>query len=185
MLTLKSTLLTERRLADNNQRRFYKHLKGTVGLGGRKARSEQFIIDEEGTLLRGKVRIRKRWGGFFQTLLNKSPNLDLTITSLFQQRPSPPSLGDEPTMDDMTGVIRGMPNWKAVGPDSLPAEVLKLDHPEFIRHFHGLLVNVWKRETSPSSGNMPPSKSSIKRRMILTATTTEGFRSLPAKAKNS
>ena len=21
--------------------------------------------------------------------------------------------GDEPTMDDMTGVIRGMPNWKA------------------------------------------------------------------------
>ena len=43
-----------------------------------------------------------------------------------------PSLGDEPTMDDMTGVIRGMPNRKAVGPDSLPAKV-KLDHPEFIR----------------------------------------------------
>ena len=39
-------------------------------------------------------------------------------------------------------VIRGMPNWKAVGPDALPAEVLKLDHPEFIRHFHNLLVNV-------------------------------------------
>ena len=34
----------ERLLADNDQRGFYKHLKGTVGLGGRKARSEQFII---------------------------------------------------------------------------------------------------------------------------------------------
>ena len=68
--------------------------------------------------------------------------LDLTITALFPQRPLAPSLVVEPTMDDMMAVIRGMPNWKAVGPDALPAEVLKLDHPEFIRHFHNLLVNV-------------------------------------------
>ena len=44
---------TERLLADNDQRGFYKHLKGTVGLDGRKARSEQFIRDEDGTLLPG------------------------------------------------------------------------------------------------------------------------------------
>ena len=49
----------------------------------------------------------------------------------------------------MTGVTRGMPNWKAVGPDSLPAEPLKLDHPEFIRCFHILLVNV-------ENGRRPP-----------------------------
>ena len=35
-------------------------------------------------------------------------------------------------MDDLTRVIRGMPSWKVVGPGPLPAEVLKLDHPEFI-----------------------------------------------------
>ena len=82
-------------------------------------------------------------GGFFQTPLNKKPpKLDQTITALFPQRPVAPSLGVEPTMDGMTGVIRGMPNLKAVGPDSLPAEVLKLDHPEFIRYFQNLLVNV-------------------------------------------
>ena len=52
---------TERLLADNDQQGFYKHLKGTVGLGGRKARSEQFM-DEDGTLLRDKVRIRERRG---------------------------------------------------------------------------------------------------------------------------
>ena len=81
--------------------------------------------------------------GFFQTLLNKkSPKLDLTITVLFPQRPLAPSLGVEPTMDDMTGVIRGMPNWKAVGPDSLSAEAVKIDPPEFIRYFHNLLVDV-------------------------------------------
>ena len=96
------------------------------------------------------MRIHKRWRGFFQTLLNKkSPILDLTTTVLLTQRPLAPSLGVEPTMDDILGVIRGMPNWKAVGPDFLPAEVLKLDHPEFIRYFHNLLVNVW------STGEVP------------------------------
>ena len=143
---------TERTLADNDQRGFYKHLKGTVGLGGRKARSEQFIMDENRKLVRDKVRIRKRWGGFFQTLLNrKSPKLDLTITIVFPQRPLAPSLGVEPTMDDMMGVIRGMPNWNAVGPDSLPAEVLKLDHPEFIRYFHNVLCQCAEHWRSPST----------------------------------
>ena len=97
---------TQRLLADNDQRGFYKHLKGTVGLGDRKARSEQPIMDEDGTPLRDKMRIRKRWR-FFQTLLNKkSPKLDLTITVLFPQRPLAPSLGVAPTMDDMMGVMQ-------------------------------------------------------------------------------
>ena len=52
-------------------------------------------------------------------------------------------------MDDMMGEIRGRPNWKAVGPDSLPAEVLKLDRPKFIRYFHNLLVNVWRTGEVP------------------------------------
>ena len=52
-------------------------------------------------------------------------------------------------MDDRTGVIRGMPSWKAVGPDSLPAELLKLDHPELIRCFHNLLVDVWRTGDVP------------------------------------
>ena len=51
---------TERLLADNDQRGFYKHLKGTVGLDSRKARSEQFIMDEDGTLVKDKVRILER-----------------------------------------------------------------------------------------------------------------------------
>ena len=102
------------------------------GLGGRKARSEQFIMGEDGRLLKDKVPILDRWAGYFGTLQNtKSPKLDPTISGLFPQRPLAPSLGDEPIMDGMTAVIRGMPNWKTVGPDSLPAELLKIDHPEF------------------------------------------------------
>ena len=104
-------------------------------------------MDDDGTLLKDKVRILERWAGYFGTLLNtKSPKLDPTISGLSPQRPLAPSLGDEPTMDDMKAVI---PNWKAVGPDSLPAEFLKIDHPEFIRYFHNLLVNVWRTGDVP------------------------------------
>ena len=151
MPTLKGTFAeTDGRLADNDQRGFYKHMKGTVRLDGRKARSEQFIMDEDDTLLKDKVRILERWAGYFVTLLNtKSRKLDPTISGLFPQRPLAPSLGDEPTMDDTTAVIRGMPNWKAAGPDSPPAELLKIDHPKFIRYFHNLLVNVWRTGDVP------------------------------------
>ena len=175
---------TERLLADNDQRGFYKHLKDTVGLVGRKARSEQFIMDEDGTMLKDKVRILERWAGYFGTLLNtKSPELDPNISGLFPQWPLAPSVGGEPTMDGMTKVIRGMPNWKAVGPDSLPAELLKIENPEFIRYFDNLLVNVCERETSLSSGKMQPLRSFVKRGIALIATSTEGFRLLPIQAK--
>ena len=48
---------TEIFLADIDQRGFYKHLEGTVELEGRNARSDQFVRDEDSTLLRDKVRI--------------------------------------------------------------------------------------------------------------------------------
>ena len=48
---------TERLLAENGQRGFYKYLKCTIRLGGRKAGSEQSIMDEDDTLLSDKVRI--------------------------------------------------------------------------------------------------------------------------------
>ena len=83
---------TIRLLADNDQRGFYKHLKGTVGLDSRKARSKQFIMDEDGTLPRDRVRNIDRGTVFFGTLpITKSPNLDPIISARFPQRPLAPS----------------------------------------------------------------------------------------------
>ena len=42
-----------------------------------------------------------------------------------------------------------MPNVKAVGPDSLPTELLKHDHAGFIGHLLHLLVNVWETGDVP------------------------------------
>ena len=85
-------------------------------------------------------------------------------------------------MDDMMGVIRDIPNWKAVGPDFLPAEVLNSTTLSLSGTFIIYLPICGEREKSPNSGKMRPSKSSTKRRIALTATTTEGFRLLPTQA---
>ena len=41
----------------------------------------------------------------------------------------------------MTEALEGMSNWKAVGPDGLPAELLKNDHLAFAKCFHNILVS--------------------------------------------
>ena len=107
-------------------------------------------MDEDGTLLKDKVRILEQWTRYFGTLLNtKSPKLDPTISGLFPQWPSAPSLGVEPTMDDLTALMRGVLIWRTVGPDSLPTELLKIDHTEFVRYFHNLIINVWRTGDAP------------------------------------
>ena len=101
-------------------------------------------LSRNDTLLRNRVRIREQWARFYHTLLNtESLKLDPAIIDLLPPRPLGVSLGVEPSVDEMTEIIKGMPSWKAVGPDGLPAELLKLDHPEFVHCFHSILVNVW------------------------------------------
>ena len=123
------------------------------------------------------------WFEILEFTDGKSPKLDLTITVLLPQQPLAPSLGVDPTMEDMMGVIRGMPNWKAVGPDSFPAQVLSSTTLSLSGTFIIYLSMCGEREKFPNSGKMRPSNSSIKRRVALTATTTEGFRLLPNQAK--
>lgn len=83
-------------------------------------------------------------------------------------------------MVDLTAVTRGTPNWKRVGLDSLPAGLLKVDHPESIRYNHNLLVNIGRR--SPAI-EMCDHQGLLKKRIALIATSTEGFRLLLIQAK--
>ena len=115
-----------------------------IRLEGTKVGSEQFNRDEDGTLSRDKMRIRERWAGFCHRLLNtKSLKLNTTIIDLLPPRPPKLSLNDELSMDEMTEALKGMPNWKAVGPDGLPPELLNIDQPAFAQCFQNILVNVW------------------------------------------
>ena len=109
--------------------------------------------DENGVLLRDKAEILQRWARFFSTLLNtKSPKLHPPIIEEVQQRPAAPTTGDSvplgsaPTLEETRRAIRGMHSWKAPGPDSLVAELLKIYEPAepiVLERFHDNLVEVW------------------------------------------
>ena len=87
----------------------------------------QCIRDEEGRLLRDKGRIRERWVRFFRSLLNsKSDMIDADTPKRLPQHPVVSALGIEPTEEEIATAMKAMANAKAVGPDGLPAELLKL-----------------------------------------------------------
>ena len=133
-------------------RGLFKHLKKSVGLGGRQSGGQQYVKDENGVLLKDKGEILQRWARFFSTLLNtKSPMLNPAIIEEVQQRPAAPTTGDSvplglaPTLEETRRAVREMHNWKASGPDSLVVE-LKIDEPAepiVFKRFHAILVEVW------------------------------------------
>ena len=57
------------------------------------------------------------------------------------------SLGDPPVVNETKHILKSMANGKAMGPDELPAELLKLglsdSSHEILLTFHGIIVAVW------------------------------------------
>ena len=115
--------------------------------------SSQYIRDEESIMLRDPGLILGRWARFFGTLLNsKSDKLRLDIIEELPQRPITHDLGVELTESELTGALRSMANAKAVGPDELPVELLKLgiNHdPTVLREFHRVIKLVWHQREVP------------------------------------
>ena len=56
----------------------------------------------------------------------KSPKLDPNIAEGLEQWPENTTLGNQPTMQELTDVIRSLANGKAVGPDGVPVELFKI-----------------------------------------------------------
>ena len=87
-----------------------------MNLEGKRDHNSQFIKDERGSLLRDVEVIPERWIRWFHTLLNnKSPNLDPNIAKGLEQWPENTTLGNQPTMQELTDAIRSLANGKAVG----------------------------------------------------------------------
>ena len=108
----------------------------------------QCVRDEEGTLLRDKGRIRERWVRFFRSLLNsKSDMLDADIPKRLPQHPVASALGVEPTEEEIATAMEAIKNAKAVGPDGLPAELLKFGLQQgrtILRELHRLTILIWR-----------------------------------------
>ena len=129
-------------------RGWYGHLKGGYKLHGKKLGGAQYIRDENGKLPRKLDEIRARWRRYFTSLLNTtSATLNRTIIEGLSQKPTALSLGDPPVVSETKKALISMANGKAMGPDELPAELLKLglsdSSREILLAFHDIIVAVW------------------------------------------
>ena len=116
----------ERQLHMGDKHKFFQNIK-LVQLEETKKVKLQYVHDEEVRLLQDKRRIRERWVQFYRSLLNaKSDILDPDIPKGLPQQPIASALGIEPTEREIATAMKTMTNGKAVGPDSLPVELLKL-----------------------------------------------------------
>ena len=129
-----------------DQHGYFQNIK-SVQLGETKKVESQCVRNEEGRLLRDKGRIRERWVRFFRSLLNsKSDMLDPDIPKRLPQHPVASARGIEPTEEEITSAMQAMANAKAVGPDGLPAELLKLGRQQdrtILLDLHRLTTLIW------------------------------------------
>ena len=165
---------------EGDQAGFYKHLK-TMNLEGKRDRSSAYVKDENGVLLRDVELIRERWVRWFHTLLHaKSPRLDPNIAEGLDQWPKIMPLGVQPTMQELTDAICSLANGKAVGADGVFVELFKISlngDPALRRRLLDIVVRIWRGGARcRSSGNMPSSWYSTKRRIGQSSATTGASR---------
>ena len=90
---------------------------------------------------------------FFRSLLNaKSDMVDPDIPKRLPQHPVASALRIEPTEEEIATAIKAMANAKVVGPDGLPAELLKLGLQQdrtILLELHRLTTLIWRKGKVP------------------------------------
>ncbi|CAB1118029.1 unnamed protein product [Ectocarpus sp. CCAP 1310/34] len=135
----------EKKSREGDQAGFYRHLN-MIDVEGKRSFTSQNIKDEDGKVLRDPTFIRQRWARWFHKLLNtKSPTIDLHAADKVKRWPTCVPLDDIPSLLEVEEAVREMANRKAVGPDDLPAELIKLfldGDQGLLREFHAIVVDV-------------------------------------------
>ena len=167
---------------DRDLRGLYKHLKKSVGLGGRQSGGQQFIKDENGVFLRDKAEILQRWARFFSTLNTKSTKLKPAIIECSNDRqPQPPEIRyrldplqrwrreDEQSGGCTTGKrLTLTPSWQSYSRSMNPPS------PSFSNVSMPFLSKCGLEGKSHISGKTPPSRCSTRNRTDPTVITTGG-----------
>ena len=142
----------EEDLRQRDQRELFQRYK-TLNIEDTRKVNSQYIRDEEGIMLRDPGLVLGRWARFFGTPLNsKSDKLRLDIIEGLPQWPITHALGVKPNENELIGALRSRANAKAMGPDELPVELLKLgiNHdPTVLREFHRVIKLVWHQREVP------------------------------------
>ena len=178
----------EKQLRMGDQHEFFQNIKSVQLEETNKVKS-QCIRDEEGRLFRDKGRIRERWVKLFRSLLNsKSDVIDADIPKRLPQHPVASALGIEPTEEEIATAMKAMANAKAVGPDGLPAEPLKLGLQQdrtILRELHRLTILIWRQGKVPQQWKDAVITVLHKKTTRRSAETTAAFRSCHTRVRFS
>ena len=154
-----------------DMRGWYGDLKSGWKVQGKKVGSAQYIRDEDGKLLRKLEEIRARWRRYFVSLLNTTlAVLNRTIIEGLSPKPVALLIGDLLVGNETKKALRSIANGKAMGPDELPVELLKLGLFDSSRKtllaFPSIIVAVWM------TGEVPLEWKDTKRRIGPNVATT-------------
>ena len=80
-------------------------------------------------------------------LVTKSPKLDRNIAEGLEQWPENTTLGNQPTIQELTYAIRSLLNGKAVEPDGVPVELFKITlngDPALRQRLLDIIFGIWR-----------------------------------------
>ena len=152
-----------------------------MNLEEKRDRSSAYVKYKNGVLLRDVELIWERWVRWLHTLLNaKSPRLDPNITEGLDQWPENMPLGVKPTMQELTDAIRSLANGKNL-PDRTESPLSYSRSPSAVSPpcAGGCSISSIASGGGArcrSSGNMPSSWYSTKRRIGQSAVATSASR---------
>ena len=111
---------------EGDQAGLYKHLQ-MINLEGKRYLSWAYVEDEDGILLTDVDLIREGWLRWLHTFLNaKSPTFCPNIVEGLDRWSEKTPLVVQPTMQELSDAIRSLKNGKAVGPDEVSVELIKI-----------------------------------------------------------
>ena len=142
----------EKQLRMGDPHGFFQNIK-SVQLEETKKVKTQFVRHKGGRLLRNKRRVRERWARFFRSLRNaKSDMPDPDIPKRLPQQPVASAVGIEPTEEEIATAVKAMANANVVGPNGLPAELLKLGLQQdrtILLKLHRFATLIWREGKVP------------------------------------
>jgi hypothetical protein len=111
----------------------------------------KMLLNEKGDLVTDKGEIVELFKKYFETLLNRqeqgNANEDVTYYNV------EPDIG-EPKQEEVARIIETLKNNKSRSENKISAELLKRGGKGLINTLHGVISEVWKRETMPEEWNM-------------------------------
>ncbi|KAI8484441.1 hypothetical protein Bbelb_378740 [Branchiostoma belcheri] len=120
----------------------------TKQLAGKSQQADKPIKDKQGNPLTTTEEQLRRWAEHFSELLNRpAPDAPPDI---------PPAEADlpinceKPTKAEIRQAIKSLKNWKAAGPDEVPAEAIKADTETAVSMLHSLFNKIWEEERVPA-----------------------------------